>query len=455
MLFWTHRRTALIFFLLVQVIPVAAQTAMPEGSTPPQSAPVSPLLGEDARFQAPLDFDQLLQLARLRNPAWAAALAGPRAVEGELLQAGMTPNPQVSIRSSLEVPLQFESGGMSLSQEIELGGKRQARKAAASARLEVARQKALEIERQLRLELHTAYADLLYARSLEELRGEVLAATEASLKLTQGRLEAGDVAGVDVLQLQGDLALRGSEMAEATGRVLSASTRLTRLIGEALGATVTITGELGARSSVPELAELHRLASRRPDFLQANAEAEAAQREIAVQRTSGISNLTASLGLDRERLLIDEDSISPRGLIHGIDDRSWVASIQLSIPIPINDTNEGNIVRAQALADGARLERDVAQQKVHTEVSQAFIEWQAAVRTVQPLQETALQRARQAYEIVEQAYRLGQRSLLDVLQARQEYLQLRLTRLEALRSLELSMARLEAAVGVPIGEHIP
>jgi cobalt-zinc-cadmium efflux system outer membrane protein len=444
------------FSALVLFVALALQAAVAQSATEaplPSSAP-SPT---ELRAQAPLSLPQLLQLGRSRNPEWAAALAGPRAAEGELMQAGMTPNPQASVGTDLELPVQgdpfhVESAGVAVSQQFELGGKRQARIAAATARLEAARQRALEVERQLRLELHTNYAELLYAQLLQALRAEVLSTSQASLQLTEGRLKTGDIAGVDLIQMRVDVALRRSELEQATGRVRSASTGLTRLFGESLGATVSVYGELGSPREMPPLAELHQLASSRPDLLQASAEAEAAEREISVQKTSGISNLTASLGLTREHLLIDEDAISPHGIINGIDDRAWVAGIQLSIPIPINDTNEGNIIRARAEAEGAKLRKDVAAQKVHTEVSQAYAEWEAALRTLEPLQDTALDNARQAYEIVDQAYRLGHRSLLDVLQARQEYLQVRLARLEALRSLELSLAKLEAVAGTPLGE---
>lgn len=443
-------------FVAFQAAPVVAQTA-PEAPLPSKATATPSPPPVETAAQAPLTLSQLLELGRSRNPEWAAALAGPRAAEGDLLQAGMTPNPEVSVSADYELPFQMErfhmeNAGLAVSQEFELGGKRRARIAAAAARLEAARQKAREVERQLRLDLHTTYAELLYSQLLLALRAEILNTSEASLKLTEGRLKAGDVAGVDVIQMRVDVALRRSELEEATGRVRSASMGLTRLFGESLGAMVSVDGQLGSFRELPPLAELHQRASTRPDLLQANAESEAAEREISVQETSGISNLTASLGLTREHLLIDEDAISPHGIINGIDDRAWVASIQLSIPLPINNTNEGNIIRARAEADGARLQKNAASQKVHTEVSQAYAEWEAALRTLEPLQDSALDNARQAYEIVDQAYRLGHRSILDVLQARQEYLQVRLARLEALRSVELSIAKLEAVTGSPLGE---
>ncbi len=429
-------------------------------SLPPENPPVpgeAPLVVDaEAELSSPMSYDQLLQLARTRNPEWAAALAGPRAAEGELLQAGMTPNPVVQASTDIELPFRVERAGLSLSQEIELGGKRRARIAAATARLEAARYRALEVERTLRLQLRTAYVDILYAQLLQTLRTDALRLSERALELGRGRLKAGDVAGVDVMQLEVDTARRRAELEEATGQLLSARTVMTRLFGVPLGSDFRLVEEGWAvLDAIPELANLQGVASQRPDLLRAIAEADAAEKEITVQRTAGISNLTASVGLGRERPFIDGDAFNPPGIIDSVRESNWALSLSLSIPIPINDTNEGNIRKAQAEAEGARLTSAAARQIVETEVAQAYTELQAALRSLQPLEETALERARQVQEITEQAYRLGERSLFEVLQSRQQYLELRQARIDAQRSLELARARLEAAIGNPIGGPIP
>ena len=427
---------------LILVVPATAQSS--ETIQPPNPLPT------EVKPPLSLDFTQLLHWARVRNPEWAAALAGPKAAEGDLLQAGMTPNPVLSLHSTVELPSRLQSGGLSISQELELGGKRSARIAAAQARLEATRQRASETERQLRLGLRQAYTELLYAQSLLALREEALDLAEQTLRLTRGRLKAGDVAGVDVLQLEVEVARRRSELEQARGEVAASRIALTRLFG-GQGTDFVLAGELGALKVIPDLGELLRVASTRPDLLAAQADASAGDKEVRVQETRGISNLTASLGLARERLFIGGDSISPPGLINQIDERNWAASLSISIPLPINDTNEGNIKRAQAQAEGYKLTRLATEQKVLTEVSQFYAQWNAARGSLEPLEQTALSKARQALSITDQAYHLGYRSLLNVLQSRQEYLALRQAQLDAQRNLELSLARLEAAVGKPIG----
>lgn len=394
-----------------------------------------------------VDFQRALELARRQNPEWRALASGPQAAAGELVQAGMTPNPTLSLRSSLELPFTLENAGLSVSQEFELGGKRDARLALAESRQRVAEFRARDGERRLRQELRQEWVETLYLQSLASVRGELLKLVDDTLKLTRQRLKIGDVAGLDVIQLETEQARRRANLQESLGQLKARQAALGRLLGEPAEVPLWADGQLGASRELPTLAELQQRAANRPDLLAARGESEAGVREVELQQARGVSNLTASLGIARERLLIDGDKIFPRGTVDRIDDRAWVVSASLSLPLPLNDTNEGNIEKARAQAEGARLQAETQAQKVLAEVARAYHEWQAARNMAETLQESAVNRALQTVTLTNRAYELGARSLLNVMQARQEYTELRLARLEALRAQELALTRLEAAIG--------
>ncbi len=453
MLRFIDRYRGLILLACLQVLPAVAQNASVSENPAVIPAETAPPISESP--PTPFGFDELLDRARSGNPQWAAAQTLPLAAQGEVLQAGMRPNPVIGLGTGIEAPFRNTGTSLSWSQELELGGKRQARLEAAQARLEAAQRQAQEVERELLLELRNAYVELLYSQALEALKSEALELSERSLTLTRGRLDAGDVAGVDVMQFEVQVAQRRSEFEETRGRVLAAQALLNRLVGEPSGIPISVRGELGKSYSLPELLVLQQISDGRADLLLADARARAAEREIAVQETRGISNLTTTLGIGRERTYIDGDAISPRGIISNINDSGWTASLQLSIPLPINDTNRGNIEKARAEAEGTRLTREATQQIVRGEVAQAHAQWSAASRSLEPLQESNLENARQAQRIVEESYKLGYRTLYDVLQSRQQYLELRQAQLDARRSLDLALARIEAAIGQPLGDNQP
>lgn len=438
---------ALFALCLVLNGPVSAQTEKLAPAPQPIAIPVS----------GSLTFEQLLEIARAKNPEWNAAQIVVKAAQGELVQAAMTPNPTIQVNSLVELPIRLESAGLSVSQVLELGGKRQARLEAATARLEAATHRAKETERQLRYELRQVYVQVIYSESLQELRQQALQFAEGTELLTASRLKAGDVAGVDLMQAKVDVSRRRSEVSAAKGDRLSQIVLLNRLLGSPLNTDLTFvpSSTLGATKMIPELPDLQSLAQNRPDLLLAGAELNASQKEVRVQETVGISNLQASLGLNRENLLTNSGALVSGAASQNDSSARWTANLSFSIPLPLNDTNQGNIQKAQALFQGAQLSQQISQQKVQNEVLQAFLLYQAALSALEPLEQTVVENAQQAMQITDQSYRLGYRSLLNVLQSRQEYLELRKTQLEAQRNLELAVARLEAAVGNPLGGNQP
>lgn len=391
-----------------------------------------------------VDYARALQLARQHNPEWLALTSGPRAAQGDLVQAGMTPNPAITVHSSVELPLALQDVGAAVSQEFELGGKRGARLALASARLEVSQFRLNEGERQLRLQLQSAWVEALYLQSLTALRQELVEMAQQSLEITRKRLALGDVAGVDVMQLETEMARRQATLQEAQGRLNVARVGLTRVLGEPPSTELALEGELGGRQQLPDLPELMALSVNRPDLKAAQAESHAAVRDVELQRARGVSNLTASLGIDRERNFTGGNV---NDVVQQATQQSWVVGVTLSMPIPINDTNEGNIQRSQAVAEGEALQAQAQAQRVQAEVAQAYAEWSAAHQVAATLHSGALEQARQALDVTLKAYALGSRTVLNVLQARQEYVDLQLQRLDALRGQELALTRLQAAVG--------
>ncbi len=405
----------------------------------PASPPPTPTLS--------VDFARALDLARRNNPEWRALETGPRAAAGDLVQAGMTPNPMVTLRSATELPNNLESAGLSVSQEFEMGNKRAARLALAESRLRAAEFRARETQRQLRLTLQSDFANSLYLQELSQVRQELLGLSEETLRLTRGRLKAGDVAAVDVMQLETEVARRRAALQETRGKLRVAQAGLARLLGEPAEVELQLEGHLGAQASLPPLGQLQQLALQRADLLATQSEAEAAAKDIELQQARGVSNWTASLGLARERLQVDGRAFRPQGVVDGLDQSQWSAILSLAIPLPLNDTNQGNIEKAQALQENAVQQELTQRQKVQAEVAQAYYEWMAAHQVADTLGSSAVERARSVMNLTNKAYNLGFKTLLNVLQVREDYINLQLQRLDTLRSQELAWARLQAAVG--------
>ena len=185
----------------------------------------------------------------------------------------------------------------------------------------------------------------------------------------------------------------------------------------------------------------------RPDVLQAHALAEVRQRSVALEEARGVSNLTLLGGLGYERIYIPGNRINPQGVLNFIDDQALGLRLQLSIPLPVSDTNEGNIEKARVQVKQAENEQQAAAQEARTELSRAYVRWQAAREAHRLLRETSLPQSERILSVLEQAFKIGARSTLELWLARQNLLEVRLQERRAAWTLDVARAELETAWG--------
>lgn len=395
----------------------------------------------------PLTWAKAMALTE-QHPRVTVALQEVRAAEGAVLQAGMRPNPMVGLSAGVENLNLLESVGLTLSQELELGGKRQARLLAARAELQEAELRLGEARRLLRNDAKLALAQLLFAQEAERIRRQGADMALAQAELGRQRLARGDVAGVEVVQLETDAQRRLATWEEARGLRRARAGALAALLGQGADPELLVQGQLGRPTGPLELASLAQLAlQERPDLAAARARTDARRARVAVEETKGISNLTVQAGITRERTFIQGDAVSPRGVIEHIDESFWVAGLSLKMPLPIFDTNEGNIVSARARVEGAAADEERLEREILSDVASAYERLQAARAVRARLQVEVLPRAERSLSLVEQAYRLGSRTVVDLLVARQAFLDAQTAELEAARAEEEALVALEAAVG--------
>ena len=169
---------------------------------------------------ADLRLEDALSRAFERNPALLAAAADVEAAAGAARQAGLPPaNPVVAGEGANHRvgSASYTDRGISLSQEVEVGGQRGLRVAA--ARHDVARTEHLLADRRrsIAAEVRRAFAGLVAADRRRTLAGEAASLTTRLAAAVHRRLTAGDTGALD-----GRLA--EVEVARATQAVTTAET---------------------------------------------------------------------------------------------------------------------------------------------------------------------------------------------------------------------------------------
>jgi len=132
------------------------------------------------------------------------------------------------------------------------------------------------------------------------------------------------------------------------------------------------------------------------------------------------------------------------------------AVVGLSIPLPLFDRNQGNLLEALRRADKARDELAATEVRLSTEIAQAHERLKALSLEVGTLQKEILPGAQSAYEAASKGYELGKFSFLEVLDAQRTFFQARSQYLRALADAHRAAADIDRVLGAvaassPIG----
>ncbi|KHL25362.1 metal transporter [Croceibacterium mercuriale] len=347
---------------------------------------------------------ELSGAATIGEQAFNPRLVGPQeevtAAEAEISQAGLRPNPVVSLEVENVAGTGAFSGAqateftLAASLPIERGGKRQARVNAAEADLAVAGLRSELAGAELGQAVRERYVIAVAAQARVELAENVLERNRELARIAQALVDAGREPPLRALRAQSELA-----QAEAQLKVAQA---------EALAARLGL-GALWAPQSTPEVPATFPDIDP-PDALLASyagielrlaaAEREALQADVALQRSLGVPDPTVSAGIRR---------------LQQTSDQAFLVGV--SIPLPLRNRNQGNIAAAEARARAASARESVVQADYRQEVAQARADFLAAEARADTLESGSLPQAEEALRLAQIGYRNGRFPQLEVLSA--------------------------------------
>lgn len=336
-----------------------------------------------------------------------AAVAGAAA---DLQAAGQRPNPDVSVNALSISPWSgYGAGGwkdkkmdtqLRVDQLIERGGKRDLRVKGASARLDAARLDADDAARQQLGDLRAAYYNLRLAQDKLALARDTADLYGKSADAGRLRQKAGDLAPVDLSRLQIDQARAASDARQAQTELEQAQVALAYLVGREADS-----GRLAAADAWPALEEQalrQAPLDQRPDLAAAARRLAAAEADRDLARARKKRDVT--VGVQYEHNLQNAPTNS-----YGFG---------VSVPLFIWHEYEGEIARAEADLDAARLHSEQAQAQALGQVAQARNALLSARDRYQRLEGGLLADAERVAKAAEFAYGKGAMGLMDLLDAR-------------------------------------
>ncbi len=131
------------------------------------------------------------------------------------------------------------------------------------------------------------------------------------------------------------------------------------------------------------------------------------------------------------------------GVQHDNATRDTFASVQVGVPIPIYNRNQGNIRRAQAELTAAQHEVRRVQLALQQRLAAVFEQYATAHQQVEKYDRDIMPNAEESLKLVSSGYRQGEFSYLMLLTAQRTYFQTNLAYLDALRDLRAAAVAIE------------
>ncbi|MBS0422563.1 MAG: TolC family protein [Proteobacteria bacterium] len=424
------------YALLATIIFAVCVEAAPSGEpsvTPNLEEPV----GE-------LTLAQAIGTALARNPDLTASAYELKAADARIVQARLRPNPEVSVQLD-NIGISGEARGtdvlastLSLSQVIEMGGKR-------ALRTEVANydRDAVGVERQAQqldvlaevarrfIAVVAAQERRVFAQSARELAQRTLDAISARLQAARSPEAERSRAGIALTRMQ-------IEEQQADSELRSARSALAALWGSQAPRFTQARADLFALDPVEPFEALVSKLERSPDFVRFASEARLRDAELRLAQAQAHPNITLAVGVGRFE-----------------ETRNTGVSVGFSMPLPLFDRNQGAIREAQVRRVQTDAQKEAAFLRVRATLFSLYQELLASRKRLETLRTQAVPQAQRALEQTQSGYERGRFSYLELATAQEELLQLRATVIEAAAAYHQVLAEIERLTNEAVATAAP
>lgn len=367
-----------------------------------------------------LTIEAIEQQALAYNPAIAQSSARVRALQGKWVQVGLPPNPSAGYTAS-EIGDDGAAGqqGGFVGQEFITANKLQRNRAIVAAEITAAEQQLTATQQRVLTDVRIAYYQTLLAQRRHELADQLLRVTTEAVDASKSLVDAEEVPLAGLLQTEirkenSRVLLRTAKNAqEQAWRRLSAVVSGPPLQPQPLeGNVTTLPMELHWEE------QLARLQAESPEVAAALAQVEQARRSLNRAGVEAVPDIATQLSTQY-------DYASGYAIV----------GVQVGMPIPLWNRNQGGIRQAQAEITQAERNLQRVEQDLNQRLADAFRSYSDAHITAANYAADILPRSEQTLNLVRKGYEQGEVGYLDLLAAQQTYSETNLAYLDALGEL--------------------
>lgn len=414
--------------VLVMACLYPPQGAHAAGGVVERSISASAALSEPAASgtaAATLSMEAVVDLVLARQSDLRLSSLAVESAQAAVLTAKALPNPRLDWQSGRYRPTTGRAVGdtaaVTLAQPLENPWLRQARRAAAEAGVDVARQQRSLLRNDVVARTRSLVVELGLRQAEVQAYAESVTLLEQVRDRVKRRVELGEAARYDLIKSEAELIVARQRWQQSRLQVDQVRSALNRLAGGTLPSTWAL-----APGAVLDAAVL--MTSQLEDRgLEGNPELALLQR---VSRLAG-----AGLDQARSSVLPSVDVVASRSR----DPDARQSGVGLSLNVPLWDRRKGLITQAQLEVTRSQTALEGRRAELQQELKMARTALEMSQARIRALSQGALAEAEAAVRVAEAAWRFGERGILDVLDAQRV--------LRTLRA-DLIQARLEAQVAL-------
>jgi cobalt-zinc-cadmium efflux system outer membrane protein len=434
-----------ILGIAVLILGITASSRAQQPAALPAPTPASlQYIGQDG-----LSVERLVESAGNRRADLLAARQRLSIAEGRLLQAGLRPNPVFSTEYGSprflggESEYDFSAG---LSQQIELGGKRGKRRAVAELELQQVRAEIFAIERQIAVEIRRDYTKAIAAARQLDVVERLLAADAELVRVTEARLNEGDVAPLDLNLVRVESERLRVQRIEARNELETALLRIRTLIGF----DITEPLRLAPQSDRPPRLDLglsdltQKALNDRADLQAARLGEQIGTAKVSLARAEAAPDLTPSVRYSRARSFIDLPASAGGGIANSGDSE---LTFGVSIGLPVFNRNQGGIAAAAGEQVQAVRTREFLESTIRRDVAVAYSQYRAAAEKLVLYTTQIMPRSEANLQTVRAAYNAGEFSVFEVVNEQRRLNENVTNYNRALEEYYTTLTSLEAALG--------
>lgn len=376
---------------------------------------------------AGLSLEDLLSLAFANNPAIKELAATTQIAAGYRTQVGLYANPLVGYQAQQLAAAGTEQHIAFVQQQIITGGKLQLNRDVLNEAV-LAQLQELETQRlRVATDIKVAFLDCL------RMQQQLAAIDQFSVLMKQGvdaadkRMRAGEGSKIDLLQTQVQLKELELDRKQLKASLDAKLREIASLTGTPDAVLHGVSGDFGETPNIEnwKLAE-DGIVALSPEYAAAQARIRQASALVRRHQVQAIPNVGVQFGA---------------GIDNGTD--TGMMNLQVGVPVPIFNNNQGNIAAAHAEYCRAIQEAKRIDSAIRARFAVVSGEYARAAEAVAMYSGELLPAAQETLDLAEASYRAGEQDFIQLLVSRRTYFDTNLAYIAARAQLAMAQAQID------------